>query len=107
MLKTKKLAASLFSGALIFAGVAVPSAGAQPVVTGGLVNVTITDVIDDVTVVVRDVNVGVGVAANIAAVVCPDADITAAVLGQAIARDASEITCTVGDQVTTFSPVQR
>ena len=107
MKKTKKLAASLFSGALIFAGVAVPGAGAQPVVTGGLVNVTVTDVIDNVTVTVRDVNVGVGVAANIAAVLCPDADITAAVLGTAIARDASTITCSVGDQVTTFSPVQR
>jgi hypothetical protein len=105
MLKTKKLAASLFSGALLFAGVAVPSAGAQPVVTGGLVNVTVFDVIDDITI--SDNNVGVGVAANIAAVVCPDLDLTAAVLGQAIARDASTITCTVGDQLITFSPVQR
>jgi hypothetical protein len=47
-----------------------PASAAGPVVTGGLVNVTVTDVIDDVTVVVQDVNVGVAAALNLAANVC-------------------------------------
>jgi hypothetical protein len=43
-------------------------AHAQPVVTGGLVNVTIVDVIDDITVTIEDINVAAAVA--IAANVC-------------------------------------
>jgi hypothetical protein len=46
------------------------ASSAAPVVTGGLVNVTVTDVIDDVTVVVQDVNVSVGAALALAANVC-------------------------------------
>jgi hypothetical protein len=70
MRKFKKMSAALFSTGILVAGIAAPSAAAQSVVTGGLVNVTVVDVIDDVTVVVQDVNVGVGVAANVAAAPC-------------------------------------
>ena len=56
--------------ALAMTTMTAPSAQAAPLVTGGLVNVTVTDVIDDVTVVVRDVNVSVGAALGIAANVC-------------------------------------
>jgi len=45
---------------------------AQPplVIGGGLVNVQIVDVVDDVEVNVEDINVNLGVALNIAANVC-------------------------------------
>jgi hypothetical protein len=106
MRRTRKLAASLFATGLLAFGAAAP-ASAQPVVTGGLVNVTIVDVIDDVTVVVQDVNVGVGVAANVAALLCDTADINAAVLASQVVRGGDDVTCTSGDQTITFSPVQR
>jgi uncharacterized sodium:solute symporter family permease YidK len=61
------MAGSLAAGSIFMTAGA---AGAQPVVTGGLVNVTVTDVIDDVTVVVQDVNVGVSAALALAANVC-------------------------------------
>jgi hypothetical protein len=67
--------------------VAAPVASAQPVITGGLVNVVITDVIDDVTVVVQDINVTVPVAAQVIANVC-GVQVPVAVLStQVIAND--------------------
>jgi hypothetical protein len=68
----KRILAST-AGLLIAAGgsvMAAPPATAAPLVTGGLVNVTVTDVIDDVTVTVEDVNVAVGAALALAANVC-------------------------------------
>ena len=65
------------------------TAHAAPVITGGLVNVTVTDVIDDVTVVVQDVNVGVAAALNIAANVC---DVNVNVLARQL--KGGEATCT-------------
>ncbi len=65
----RKAAVSLFAGAALSLGALTP-ASAQPVITGGLVNVVVTEVIDDVTVTVRDVNVSVGAALGIAANVC-------------------------------------
>ena len=107
MKRTKKLVASLFAATLM-AVTAVAPASAQPVVvTGGLINITIVDVIDDVTVVVKDVNVGVGVAANVAALLCDTADINAAVLANQVVQDNDTVTCTSGDQTITFSLVQR
>jgi len=58
----KKLVATTFATGLMAIGVAAPTASAQPVVTGGLVNVTIVDLAD---VTVRDVQVAVNAAANI------------------------------------------
>lgn len=65
--------------ALIVAAMAMPAAAA-PVVTGGLINVTVTDVLNNTTV-----QVPVGVAAN----VC---DVNAAVLVQEF-NDTGEATC--------------
>jgi hypothetical protein len=99
--RTRKLVASLFATALLSVTATAP-ASAQPVVTGGLVNITITRVVDDVTVVVRDVNVAVGLAANVAAVLCDTADMNAAVLATQVMRNAQQVTCTSGrpdDQV--------
>lgn len=66
-----------------------PSASAAPLVTGGLVNVTVTDVVDDVTVVVQDVNVGLGAALGVAANVC---DVSVNVLARQLRNGGA--TCT-------------
>ena len=63
----KRILAVLMTTALMVALSAMP-AMAQPLFTGGLINVTVTDVVEDVTV-----QVPVGVAANLC-------DINAAVL---------------------------
>jgi hypothetical protein len=68
MLKSNIVRASVFAGLL-----ACPLAAAAqpPVVVGrGLVNVQVTDVIDDVIVNVEDINVNVGAALELAANVC-------------------------------------
>lgn len=70
--RTLRLTTGLFAGSLLAAGaVALPANAAGPVVTGGLVNVTVTDVANNNTVeVLKNVNVGVGAALGIAANVC-------------------------------------
>jgi hypothetical protein len=61
MKRVKRLLATTFTTAFMAFGIAAP-AGAQPVITGGLVNITIVDVVNQ-----NDVNVQVpiGVAANV------------------------------------------
>jgi hypothetical protein len=59
--RTRKLAASLFASGLLAVGAAAP-ASAQPIITGGLVNITIVDVLNDNEV---NVQVPIGVAANV------------------------------------------
>ncbi|HET8960826.1 hypothetical protein, partial [Nocardioides sp.] len=68
---------------------AAPPATAAPLVTGGVVNVTVTEVVDDVTVVVQDINVGVGAALGIAANVC---DVNVNVLAQQFRNGAASCT---------------
>ncbi len=69
--------AALASSALLFAGLAAP-ASAQPIITGGLVNITIVDSLNNL-VTVQDLNLGV--ALNLAANVC---DVNVAILLAAI-----------------------
>jgi len=102
MRRTKKFAASLFASGMLAAGLAVPTASAQPVVTGGLVNVTIVDAAD---VVIRDVDVNVGVAAIVAATLCDTADINAAVLATQVVRGGDMVSCPSGDNTIEFSQV--
>jgi hypothetical protein len=52
--------ASLFASGLLAVGLTAPSASAQPVITGGLINITLTNVLQNVSV-----QVPVGVAANV------------------------------------------
>lgn len=61
MTRARRILASMFAIALLAIGTAAPSS-AQPVVTGGLVNITIVDAVD-----LRNVNVQVpiGIAANV------------------------------------------
>ena len=91
----RNAAVSLFAGAAL-TGAAIAPAHAQPVVTGGLVNVTIVDAVD---VTLRDVDVALVAALNIAANVC---DTTVNVLAADFSND-GEATCTnedTGDSVT-------
>jgi small secreted domain DUF320 len=62
MRRTKKLVASLFATGVLAAGVAIPTATAAPVITGGLVNVTIVDAVD---VNHNTVQLPIAVAANV------------------------------------------
>jgi hypothetical protein len=82
MRSAKKLLASLFATGVMTAGLAAPSASAQPVITGGLINVTLVDVLSHDNIAVQ---VPVGIAAN----VC---DVNAAVLLAAV-RDTGSATC--------------
>jgi CBS-domain-containing membrane protein len=81
MKKTRRLIASLCATGLLTFGVAAP-ASAQPVVTGGLINITLVDVLSGNNVAVQ---VPVGIAAN----VC---DVNAAVLLAAV-RDTGSARC--------------
>jgi hypothetical protein len=81
MKSMKKFLATTFATALMAFGIAAP-ASAQPVVTGGLINVTLVDVLSHDNIAVQ---VPVGVAAN----VC---DVNAAVLLAAV-RDTGSATC--------------
>jgi len=69
-MQIRRSAAALTSAAaLSITGVAMATpAQAAPVITGGLVNVTVVDLIDGD--VLSDNNVAVGVAANVQATVC-------------------------------------
>jgi hypothetical protein len=85
---TKWIAGLALSGALAFA--APSTAEAQgPIVTGGLVNVTIVDLVDAGNIL-SDNNVGIGAALAIAANVC---DVSVIVLAADLTDD-GEATCT-------------
>jgi hypothetical protein len=96
MLRKFKLfgAAALASGALA-AGIGAPVASAQPVITGGLVNVTVTDLLNNNTVTVQ---VPIGAALNLAANVC---DVSVNVLATQLKQGPT--TCSNGDQTSTVT----
>ncbi|HJR38053.1 MAG TPA: hypothetical protein VJ819_06680, partial [Nocardioidaceae bacterium] len=80
-------------------GLVATPASAQPVVTGGLVNVTIVDAVD---VVVRDVNVAVGAALGIAANVC---DVNVNVLAEQLRNGGATCTSDASGQTVTIDQV--
>lgn len=82
MTRARKLVAALFSTAVMAVTVAAPASAHPPLVTGGLINVTLMDVLNNNNV---SVQVPVGIAAN----VC---DVNAAVLLAAV-RDTGSATC--------------
>jgi hypothetical protein len=65
MRRARKLIVSTLATGVMAAGVALPTASAQPVVTGGLVNITVVDVLNNTDV---NVQVPIGVAANVCGV---------------------------------------
>ena|SRR5918993_4912297 len=101
----KTIATLAAAGALTVAGGVAPAAAAPPVIVGGsLVNVVVTDVIDDVTVTVQDINVTVAAAANIIAQVC-GTKIPVAILATQVLVSDDEYNCDarVGDQEVTVT----
>jgi hypothetical protein len=60
-----RIAVGLAAGAVAAGAAAAPAATAQPVITGGLVNITITDLLNNNQV---SVQVPIGVAANVCGV---------------------------------------
>ena len=66
----KMIPAGLVAAALSIALATTTSAQPPVVIGGGLVNVQIVDVIDDIEVDVQDINVNAGVAVQVAANVC-------------------------------------
>jgi len=78
------------------------TASAAPLVTGGLVNVTVTDVIDDVTVTVQDVNVSVGAALALAANVC---DVNVNVLAKQLRNGGASCENALNDTAVVISQV--
>ena len=85
MIRTKTRLAALLAGGAVAAAMAVPaSAPAQPLVTGGLVNVTLSDVVD-----VNNNNVIAQVPIGVAANVC---GVSAAVLAHG--RQNTDAVCT-------------
>jgi hypothetical protein len=83
----RKLVATLFLTGALAVGATAPAASAQPVITGGLVNITVVDVLNNNTVTL-DRTVNVALALGIAANVC---DVTVGVLAQQL--DTGSATC--------------
>lgn len=104
MTKVARFTSAAVVATMLAFGLASDRAAAQQNQQRGLVNVAVFEVIDDVTVVVQDVNVGVGVAANIAANVCGVA-VPVAVLAEQVIVGGGELTCTndSGDTGVTIS----
>ena len=91
MVKTNMIRAAVLAGALAMPMAATTSAQG-PVITGGLVNVTVVDVIDGGVHVLEDVNVSVGAALALAANVCGvGVNVLATQLGSGIATCDAEI----------------
>lgn len=70
MTNMKMLRAAVIAVALSIPMAATTSAQPPVVIGGGLVTVQITDVLNDNTVTVQDINVNVGVALQLAATLC-------------------------------------
>ena len=92
----RKFMASVAASALLTVGVA-GTASAQPVVTGGLVNVTITNLLTGAEILSRN-DVRVGAALNLAANVC---DVNVNVLAEQL--ETGDATCDNGNQEVTIS----
>jgi hypothetical protein len=92
MKKMRKFLATTFASGLLAAGVAAPTASAQPVITGGLINVTLVDVLSHDEIAVQ---VPIGVAAN----VC---DVNAAVLLAAV-EDTGSARCDATSNAIAFA----
>ena len=89
----RKFIATLFLACALAVGAVAPMATAAPVVTGGLVNITVTDVANNL---LQNSNVGVAAAIGIAANVC---DVSVAVLARQLGTGSS--TCTNATDGTT------
>ncbi|MBA3399577.1 MAG: hypothetical protein H0U01_06410 [Acidimicrobiia bacterium] len=96
-------AAAILAGAIAapaLPALGSPASAAGPLFTGGIVNVTVTNVANNI---LRDANVGLGVAAGVAANVC-DLNVAAVI---AEIRDDGTSTCTSSATGQTVTITQR
>lgn len=100
MFNSKFVRAAALAGAMAIPMATTASAQPAVVIGGGLVNVQITDVIDDVTVVVQDIDVALGVALQIAANVC---DVNVNVLAVQLREGGATCEAPTSDQVVTIT----
>ena len=96
MLKSNFVRAACASLVLL-APMATATSAQGPIITGGLVNVTITDLIDDI--VIRDINVNVNAAVQIAANVC---NVAVGVIAQDLLD--GDATCETAEQRVDIGP---
>jgi len=89
MTRMKRALATAAVGGTLALAPAVPAMAQGPVVTGGLVNVTVTDLLNNDTILSYN-NVGVGVAAQVAANVC---GVSVGVIASAVGQGAP-VNCT-------------
>ncbi len=92
----RSAAVSLIAGAALTAGGLAP-AQASPVVTGGLVNITVVDVLNNL-----DVNVGIAAALGLAANVC---DVNVGVLARQLHTGSATCTNTVTGTTATIRQI--
>lgn len=98
---TKWIAGLGLGAALAFA--APSTAEAQgPIVTGGLVNITVTNVLNN-NEIITDNNVALGVALNLAANIC---GVTVNVLATQLGTG-GPVSCQTASQAVTISPIQQ
>ncbi len=97
----KKTLATVGTAGLLTAGSMglVAPAQAAPIVTGGLVNVTVVDLLD---VTLTDVNVALGAALGLAANVC---DVNVNVLARQLRTGGATCTSTASGQTVTISQI--
>ncbi len=85
----RNVAVGLFAGAALTVGAVAP-ASAAPVITGGVINVTVVDALNNV---LSNNQVGVGVAANVVAAVC-GITVPVAVLATQVVAQRNAFSCT-------------
>jgi hypothetical protein len=95
----RKVIATLFLTGAFAVGAVAPTASAQPVITGGLVNITVVDVLNNNTVTL-DRTVNVALALGIAANVC---DVTVGVLAQQLNTGSPTCTNTLDGMTATIN----
>ena len=93
MFNVKRLTSATVVASMLALGFTAVPATAQQNRQGGLVNVALFDVVEDVDIVIRDINVGVAVAADIAANVC-GVTVPVAVLASQVLGGGGEFRCT-------------
>lgn len=105
---TKWIATLGIGAALAFAAPTVSQAQG-PVIAGGLVNVTLVNVLNNNTVLSYDrilQNVGIGVAANVAAQVCGvQVNVPVGVIASQVARTGQATACEIPNQDGTVTQV--
>jgi hypothetical protein len=102
MTRTKRALASLAVGGTLALAPAVPAMASGPVVTGGLVNVTVTDIANNDTILSYD-NIGVAAALGVAANVCGT---TVNVLASQLGTSSATCTNTLTGQRATITQLQ-